>query len=67
MPQVYAIFAEESGCYYSHPELVKLFAIEAEAETFAQTLREMTSESCWEGEEPEPKYIQVEVKALTIS
>ena len=65
--QIYGVFAEEFDDYYSRPELVKLFAEESEAESFAQTLREMTSEFCYEGEEPEPKYSGVMVKTLTIN
>jgi hypothetical protein len=67
LTQTYGVFAEEFSDYYGRPELVKLFANESEAESFAQTLREMTSEFCYEGEEPEPKYSLVKVKTLTIN
>lgn len=41
MPEVYAVEAKDM-CYYASLELMKIFGAKADAEAYAEELREMT-------------------------
>lgn len=60
---LYAVYAQNTHNGDARLVLKKVFAIEAEAEDFAETLRELTyEEGDYEGEDLEPEYALVKVE-----
>ena len=67
MPEVYAVFAIGTG-YHDELELVRIFGAEADAEAFAQTLRETTvDDEPWPGVEPDPVFDYVRVAPYSVN
>jgi|688.fasta_scaffold31434_5 hypothetical protein len=66
MPQVYAVLVQDQD-YYARLELCKIFGAEADAEAYAQELREMMGEPDYDGAEPEPEFALVKVEAYSVN
>lgn len=67
MTEVYAVFTTDFNDYYARPALDKIFAAKADAEAYAQTLRErMSTLVLFWGEEPESMYASVTVRLIGI-
>ena len=67
LPKVYAVFAENAEDFYARPELMKLFASEADAEAYAEKLRKVVNDGLWPGDEPVAAFSGVMVKLLSVN
>ena len=66
MPEIYAVLAQGMD-YYDQLELVKIFGAKADAEAYAQELREKMGEPDYDEAEPEPEFALVKVEAYAVN
>lgn len=67
MPEVYAVLAMGMD-YYDRLELVKIFGAKADAEAYAEVLREsMNEEGDYEGQDPQPQFALVKVERWSVN
>lgn len=67
LPKVYAVFAEDAEDFYAQPELMRLFAAEADAEAYAEKLRKVVNDGLWPEDEPSAAFCGVMVKLLSVN
>lgn len=66
MPEIYAVLAQGMD-YYDRLELVKIFGAKADAEAYAQELREKMGEPDYAGAAAEPEFAMVMVEAYSVN